>query len=144
MALIPDWSLRTGLEGLNIPWHLAPPCSSSLLDVTWAQCIYCSAVIMAAWLCRSVMQRNVIWLLPCTASTARISSRGVGSTSSDLRTPSAIREKPRTVDDLPHVSLLEMFYRLVFQGFYNRLHELQVWQTERSSVWSVDAQDGNI
>lgn len=116
---------------------MAPPCSTSLLDVTGALCICCSALVMAAWLCMCVMQRNVIWLLPCPISTARICSRGVGSTSSASRTLSAFRDKPRTVDDLPHVSFLELLYRLVFQGFYNRMHELQVRQAPHTALYGL-------
>uniref|UniRef100_A0A7N6FEI4 Cytochrome P450, family 27, subfamily A, polypeptide 7 n=3 Tax=Anabas testudineus TaxID=64144 RepID=A0A7N6FEI4_ANATE len=110
---------------------MAPPCSASLLDVTGAPCICCSALVMAAWLCRSVMQRNGIWLLPCPVSTPRLCSRGVGSASSAPRTLSAFQDNPRTVDDLPHVSFLELLYRLVFQGFYNRMHELQIYEKQR-------------
>ncbi|XP_070770761.1 sterol 26-hydroxylase, mitochondrial [Enoplosus armatus] len=78
---------------------------------------------MAAWLSRSVMCRNGSWLLPWPISVARVCSRGMGSAS-------AFQEKPRTVEDLPQVSVLEMIYRLVFQGYVNRMHELQIYEKQ--------------
>ncbi|XP_077437176.1 sterol 26-hydroxylase, mitochondrial-like isoform X2 [Vanacampus margaritifer] len=57
---------------------------------------------------------------------ARFVSRGWRSASSN---PSAL-EKPRTVKDLPRVSLLELLYRMVFQGFYSRAHELQLYEKQ--------------
>lgn len=102
---------------------MAPP---SLLDLAEAPCICCSILIMAAWLSRSVMQKSSSWLQLCPAALARFCSRGVGSTSSDTGPVSSFKDKPRTVEDLPHVSFSEMFYRMIFQGFYNRVHELQV------------------
>ncbi|XP_077584973.1 sterol 26-hydroxylase, mitochondrial [Stigmatopora nigra] len=38
------------------------------------------------------------------------------------------REKPPTVRDLPNVGVFKFLYRLVFQGFYSRLHELQLYE----------------
>ncbi|XP_068561217.1 sterol 26-hydroxylase, mitochondrial [Cebidichthys violaceus] len=86
---------------------------------------------MAAWLSRSVVGRNGSWLLPCPNAVARVCSRGVGGTSSAPEALSAFQDKPRTVEDLPHVSFLELLYRMVFQGFYNRLHELQIYEKQR-------------
>ncbi|XP_057709467.1 sterol 26-hydroxylase, mitochondrial [Corythoichthys intestinalis] len=40
------------------------------------------------------------------------------------------REKVKTVTDLPHVSVLKLLYRLMFQGFYSRLHELQLYEKQ--------------
>ncbi|XP_061696704.1 sterol 26-hydroxylase, mitochondrial [Syngnathoides biaculeatus] len=57
---------------------------------------------------------------------AQVFSRGFPSTSTNLGS----LEKPRTVKDLPHVSVLELLYRMVFQGFYSRAHELQVYEKE--------------
>lgn len=87
-----------------------------------------SAVIMAARLSRSVMWKNGSWLLQCPTAVARVCSMGVGSSSSAPGTLSAFQGKPRTVEELPHVSFLELMYRIVFQGFYKRMHELQVRQ----------------
>ncbi|XP_037646766.1 sterol 26-hydroxylase, mitochondrial [Sebastes umbrosus] len=86
---------------------------------------------MAAWLSRSVMQRNGSWLLSCPDSVARACSRGVRGPSSAPEALSALQEKPRTVEDLHHVSFLELTYRMLFQGFYNRLHELQIYNKQR-------------
>ncbi|XP_077391956.1 sterol 26-hydroxylase, mitochondrial isoform X2 [Festucalex cinctus] len=57
---------------------------------------------------------------------ARGVSGGSRSTSSN---PSAL-EKPRTAKDLPCVSVLELLYRMVFQGFYSRAHELQLYEKQ--------------
>ncbi|XP_056294166.1 sterol 26-hydroxylase, mitochondrial isoform X2 [Pseudoliparis swirei] len=80
---------------------------------------------MAAWLSRSLMQRNGRWLLTGPTAVARACSGGPGGPSP------AARGEPRTVDDLPRVSFLELLYRMVFQGFYNRLHELQIYEKRR-------------
>ncbi|XP_068428764.1 sterol 26-hydroxylase, mitochondrial [Clinocottus analis] len=81
---------------------------------------------MAARLYRSLMSGNGRWpLLPGPNAVARVCSTGPGGPSS------AFQDKPRTVDDLPHVSFLELLYRMVFQGFYNRLHELQIYDKQR-------------
>ncbi|KAI4805087.1 hypothetical protein KUCAC02_009720 [Chaenocephalus aceratus] len=80
---------------------------------------------MAAWLCRALVQRNGRLLLPYPNSVGRLCSRGVGSSSPAPGALSAFQDKPRTVEDLPNISFFELIYRMVFQGFYNRLHELQ-------------------
>ncbi|XP_061923535.1 sterol 26-hydroxylase, mitochondrial [Entelurus aequoreus] len=54
-------------------------------------------------------------------------SRSASSTPGSLAA-SQESDKPRTVRDLPHVSLLELLYRMVVQGFYSRLHELQLYE----------------
>nr|QQL94744.1 sterol 26-hydroxylase mitochondrial [Lateolabrax maculatus] len=74
------------------------------------------------------MQKSGSWLQLCPTALARFCSRGVGSTSSDTGPVSSFKDKPRTVEDLPHVSFSEMFYRMIFQGFYNRVHELQIYE----------------
>ncbi|XP_029988168.1 cytochrome P450 27C1-like [Sphaeramia orbicularis] len=80
---------------------------------------------MAAWLSRSVMQRNGSWLLSTRpTSVAQIWFRGASGALS------ALQDKPRTVKDLPHVSSWELIYRLVFQGFYKRMHELQLYEKQ--------------
>lgn len=84
---------------------------------------------MAVGLSQTVIQRNGSRLLPCAIAVARVYSRGVGSASFATSAHSASQDKPLTVEDLPRVSFLEMVYRLVFQGFYSRMHELQVPQT---------------
>ncbi|XP_044073940.1 sterol 26-hydroxylase, mitochondrial [Siniperca chuatsi] len=86
---------------------------------------------MAAWLSRSVMRKNGGWLLPCPIAVARVCCRGMESASSPPGTLSAFQDKPRTVEDLPRVSFLELIYRMVFQGFYNRMHELQIYEKQR-------------
>ncbi|XP_069554912.1 sterol 26-hydroxylase, mitochondrial [Brachyistius frenatus] len=85
---------------------------------------------MAAWLSRRVMPRNGSWLLqPCPVS--EVCSRGAGKASSAPVALAALRDKPRKAEDLPHVNFLELLYRLVFQGFYNRMHELQIYDKQR-------------
>eukprot|EP00064_Thunnus_orientalis_P020996 superscaffoldBa00006109_g21150 len=76
------------------------------------------------------MQRNGSRLLSCPMAVAQVCSRGTGSTSPAPGTLSAFHNKPRTVEDLPHTSFSELIYRMVFQGFYNRLHELQIYQKQ--------------
>ncbi|XP_022596494.1 cytochrome P450 27C1 [Seriola dumerili] len=78
---------------------------------------------MAAWLSWSKIQRNGSWRLPCLIAVARVYSRGASSAT-------AFQDKPRGVEDLPHVSPLELIYRMVFQGFYNRIHELQIYEKQ--------------
>ncbi|KAL6101296.1 cyp27a1 [Pungitius sinensis] len=73
---------------------------------------------MAAWLSRSGTRR--FWLSPWPSAAA--CRQGGGGPAS--------REEPRTVEDLPHVSFLEMLYRMLFQGFYKRLHELQIYEKQ--------------
>ncbi|XP_060909872.1 sterol 26-hydroxylase, mitochondrial [Labrus mixtus] len=84
---------------------------------------------MAARLSRSVMWRNGSWLLSNPICRPRVCCRG--STSSGPRSLSNFQDKPRTVEDLPHVSVTELLYRMVFQGFYNHLHELQIHDKQR-------------
>ncbi|KAK2839491.1 hypothetical protein Q5P01_013231 [Channa striata] len=86
---------------------------------------------MAARLSSSFMHRNSTWLLPWPTFTARVCSRGEGSAASAPKNLSTFQDKPRTVDDLPHVSFLELLYRLVVQGFYSRMHELQIFEKQR-------------
>ncbi|KAM9850538.1 sterol 26-hydroxylase, mitochondrial [Aulostomus maculatus] len=66
------------------------------------------------------MQRSGGLLKLCPATVARVRS-----------TSSVFQDKPQTVQDLPHVSFLELLCRMVFQGFYNRSHELQIYEKKR-------------
>ncbi|XP_028249558.1 sterol 26-hydroxylase, mitochondrial [Parambassis ranga] len=83
---------------------------------------------MAVWLSQRVMARNGSWLL---RPIAPIGSRSVVRASSNPGTLSAFQDRPRTVEELPHTSFVELLYRLVFQGFYNRMHELQIYEKQR-------------
>ncbi|XP_029936204.1 cytochrome P450 27C1 [Myripristis murdjan] len=85
---------------------------------------------MAARLAQSAVQRSGRWLLPCPRAAALVWTRGAGGTSSPSVALSVSQDKPRTAEDLPHVSFLELLYRMVFQGYYNRLHELQVYEKQ--------------
>ncbi|XP_058469399.1 sterol 26-hydroxylase, mitochondrial-like [Solea solea] len=82
---------------------------------------------MALGLTRCLVKRNGGWPLPGPAAMARVHSRCPGSTSF----ATVVQHKPRTVKDLPHVSFLEMVYRMVCQGFYKRMHELQIYEKRR-------------
>lgn len=145
MAFGPGWSFRAGLEGLNIMWDLAPPCSASLVGVTGALSICHCGIIMAAWLSRSLKQKNASWLQPCPTAIAQVWFSGMGRASSASGALSVFQDKPRTVEDLPRVTFLEMIYRMVFQGFYNRIHELQVGQAAvHCSAWSLDVTDLHV
>ncbi|XP_037542222.1 sterol 26-hydroxylase, mitochondrial [Nematolebias whitei] len=77
---------------------------------------------MAAWL----SQRGLLW----NGSRLCFVSRGVGRTTSAPEALHAVQDKPRTMEELPRVSFLELLYRVVFQGFYNRLHELQIYEKQ--------------
>ncbi|XP_015232479.1 PREDICTED: sterol 26-hydroxylase, mitochondrial-like [Cyprinodon variegatus] len=84
---------------------------------------------MAAWLSRRALSGKTTWLLSSSpVYKSHVCCRKVGRTSSAPGALSALQDKPRTVEDLPHVSSLEMLYRMVFQGYYNRLHELQLYE----------------
>ncbi|XP_030614932.1 sterol 26-hydroxylase, mitochondrial-like [Archocentrus centrarchus] len=85
---------------------------------------------MAAWLLRRLVTRNDSWLLHCPISQTPVCSRGVSRASPASGALSTMQDKPRTAEDLPRVSFLELLYRLVFQGFYNRLHELQLYEKQ--------------
>ncbi|XP_076603334.1 sterol 26-hydroxylase, mitochondrial [Chaetodon auriga] len=85
---------------------------------------------MAAWLCRSVMWRKGSGLLSCSTAVTRACSRGVGSISSTPGPVSTFQEKPRTLEDLPRVSFSKLIYRMTFQGFHNRMHELQIYEKQ--------------
>nr|XP_020477305.1 sterol 26-hydroxylase, mitochondrial-like [Monopterus albus] len=86
---------------------------------------------MAAWLSQSIVKRKGSLLLRCPIAMVQVCSRGPVSTFPSLGALPVLQDKPRTVKDLPHVSFLELLYRMVFQGFYNRLHELQIYEKQR-------------
>ncbi|XP_017285840.1 sterol 26-hydroxylase, mitochondrial [Kryptolebias marmoratus] len=83
---------------------------------------------MAAWLSQRSLLRSSRWL--CPVSRGRVSIRDVGRTTSAPGALHALQDKPRTAEDLPRVRFLELLYRMVFQGFYNRLHELQIYEKQ--------------
>nr|XP_046259322.1 sterol 26-hydroxylase, mitochondrial isoform X2 [Scatophagus argus] len=84
---------------------------------------------------------SVVWRKRPDA-VARVCSRGVGSVSSPTGSLSTFQDKPRTVEDLPRVSTLELLYRLTFQGFYNRMHELQIYEKQRYGPIFRDGMNG--
>ncbi|KAM4608995.1 sterol 26-hydroxylase, mitochondrial [Polymixia lowei] len=84
---------------------------------------------MAAWLVQSAVQSSRRWLLPPPPAVALMCSREE-QTSSPSVALSGSRDKPRMAEDLPRVTPLEMLYRMVFQGYYNRLHELQIYEKQ--------------
>ncbi|XP_036966196.1 sterol 26-hydroxylase, mitochondrial-like isoform X1 [Acanthopagrus latus] len=73
---------------------------------------------------------NVMWRSSCLLSgrVAAVCSRGAGSVSSASEPLSSLQDKPRTLEDLPRVTLWELLYRMTFQGFHNRMHELQIYE----------------
>ncbi|XP_004559199.3 sterol 26-hydroxylase, mitochondrial [Maylandia zebra] len=103
---------------------------ASLLHAIGALCIFYSPLIMAAWLSSRLVKRKCSSLLPCPISLAPVCSRGVARVSPASGALSTIQKKPRTVEDLPHVSFLEFLCRVVFQGFYKRMHELQIYEKQ--------------
>uniref|UniRef100_A0A3Q2QM96 Cytochrome P450, family 27, subfamily A, polypeptide 1.1 n=1 Tax=Fundulus heteroclitus TaxID=8078 RepID=A0A3Q2QM96_FUNHE len=79
---------------------------------------------MAAWLSRRALSGSRLLLLRFSISEGHVCSRGVA------RTSCLLQDKLRTVEDLPRVSALEMLYRILFQGYYHCLHELQVYEKQ--------------
>ncbi|MEQ2234573.1 hypothetical protein ILYODFUR_032960 [Ilyodon furcidens] len=81
---------------------------------------------MAAWLSRKALSGKSTWLLPSShIFKSHVYCREVGRTSSAPGALSSLQDKPQTVEDLHRVTFLETLYRLVFQGYYNREHDLQ-------------------
>uniref|UniRef100_A0A674PJU0 Cytochrome P450, family 27, subfamily A, polypeptide 1, gene 3 n=2 Tax=Takifugu rubripes TaxID=31033 RepID=A0A674PJU0_TAKRU len=80
-------------------------------------------------LCK-LMWKKGSWLLRPLAW-ARSCSGGAGRVSTVPASPPNLRFKPRTVEDLPRVSLWELLYRLTFQGFHSHMHELQILEKGR-------------
>ncbi|KAM9448019.1 sterol 26-hydroxylase, mitochondrial-like isoform 1-T1 [Salvelinus alpinus] len=86
---------------------------------------------MAVHLAQSAMQRSGRWLLLCPTAPALVCTRWVGGTRSPSNTlPSTSQGKIRTADDLPRIKTRDMFYRMFVKGYYNRLHELQVYEKQ--------------
>ena len=87
---------------------------------------------MAACMMRSSAVRTAgpgHWLRPRPGTAALVSRRAEGGpppSSSMALKASGGGDKLRTIQDLPKVGLWEIIYRMGFQGYYNRLHELQV------------------
>ncbi|KAJ3592410.1 hypothetical protein NHX12_007537 [Muraenolepis orangiensis] len=88
---------------------------------------------MAACLVRSTVFRSTSpsrWS-PYPSSAVLVSHRDAGGPPSSSMALSGPRgDKLRTIDDLPKVGLLETMYRMVFQGYYNRLHDLQIYEKQ--------------
>lgn len=124
--------LLLGLKELTFfeTWSL-PTHTPSFSGVTGVMCYFAippAGPVMATWLTHRAVQSSGRWLLPCPAASALLLSRGTGGTPSPSVALPSSRDKVRTAEDLPRVTMLEMLYRMVFQGYYNRLHELQVQQ----------------
>lgn len=119
-------------EGLTLSETWPLPAQLLSLNITEALCIYQPVLVMAARSSGNVMWRGSC-LLP--GRVAAVCSRGAGSVSSASEPLSSLQDKPRTLEDLPRVTLWELLYRMTFQGFHNRMHELQVWGRETHG-WS--------
>ncbi|CAL8266186.1 unnamed protein product [Lota lota] len=89
---------------------------------------------MAVCMVRSTALRRAFsghWLRPRPSTGALVPCRAVGGPpSSSIALPVSGGGKLRTIQDLPKVGLWEMMYRIVFQGYYNRLHDLQIYEKE--------------
>ncbi|KAM4731328.1 sterol 26-hydroxylase, mitochondrial-like [Anableps anableps] len=80
---------------------------------------------MAAWLSRRPQSGSSSWrrlLRPVCED--HVCSAGV------RRTCSALQGKLRTAEELPRVSALEMLCRVLFQGYFSSLHELQLYEKQ--------------
>ncbi|XP_058248817.1 sterol 26-hydroxylase, mitochondrial-like [Hemibagrus wyckioides] len=75
-------------------------------------------------LCRTETKAIHVFLHPITASLGIQRSAGGNSTAS---VPSG---SIRTEADLPEVTFPTMLYRLVIQGYYNHMHELQLYEKQ--------------
>ncbi|XP_072301407.1 sterol 26-hydroxylase, mitochondrial isoform X3 [Eucyclogobius newberryi] len=60
------------------------------------------------------------------AQTAHASGSATAQTGAKTGAKTALR----TVKDLPHVGFFKLFYRLLVKGFYNRMHELQLYEKD--------------
>ncbi|MEQ2295896.1 hypothetical protein AMECASPLE_019305 [Ameca splendens] len=86
---------------------------------------------MAAWLSRRALSGKSTRLLPSShIFKSHVYCREVGRTSSASGALSSQQDKPQTVEDLHRVTFLEMLYRLLFQGYYNRAHDLQLYEKQ--------------
>lgn len=113
-------SIKVELEGLNFDgktWLLPTqekPYTFANLPSSWLH-VYVR-----------VMWKRGSWLLSGPKAVTRVCSRRMERGSSAPGPSSTFQVKPRTLEDLPHISVWELIYRLTFQGFHNRTHELQV------------------
>ncbi|XP_038127200.1 sterol 26-hydroxylase, mitochondrial-like [Cyprinodon tularosa] len=62
------------------------------------------------------------WLQLCRIFKGNVCFRGLG------RASSLQQDKLRTVEDLPRVSPLEMLFKILFQGYFHRMQELQIYE----------------
>ncbi|XP_021434912.1 sterol 26-hydroxylase, mitochondrial isoform X1 [Oncorhynchus mykiss] len=86
---------------------------------------------MVVCLAQSMVQRSGRWLLPFPTALSLVYTRAAGGTPSpSVAQPSTSQDKIRTEDDLPRIKTREMLYRLYVQGYYKRLHELQVYEKQ--------------
>ncbi|XP_014840028.1 PREDICTED: sterol 26-hydroxylase, mitochondrial-like isoform X3 [Poecilia mexicana] len=79
---------------------------------------------MAAWLLSRALSGRSGSLLPWSQVCCRERCRTAPSALP------ALQDKPRAASDLPRVSVWEMLYRMLVQGYYNRLHELQLYEKQ--------------
>ncbi|KAL0964032.1 hypothetical protein UPYG_G00317360 [Umbra pygmaea] len=88
---------------------------------------------MAFRLAQNAVQRSSHCLLVGlnAPALAMVRTRRAGGTlSSSLTQPSTSQGKIRTSDDLPRIKTREMLYRMFIKGYYNRLHELQLYEKQ--------------
>ncbi|XP_075886827.1 sterol 26-hydroxylase, mitochondrial-like [Nelusetta ayraudi] len=85
---------------------------------------------MAALLCRSAGGTRGVLLKLRTATAAAASVR-VYTNRLESVPSSVLQQACQKGKDPPRVSPLELMYRLTFQGFYSRMHELQIFEKKR-------------
>lgn len=83
---------------------------------------------MAALLCRSAAATGAALLKPRPTAAAAAAVR-VYSSRLESAPSSVVQQTSQKGKAPPRVSPLELLYRLTFQGFYSRMHELQVGPT---------------
>uniref|UniRef100_A0A8C6WM66 Cytochrome P450, family 27, subfamily A, polypeptide 7 n=1 Tax=Neogobius melanostomus TaxID=47308 RepID=A0A8C6WM66_9GOBI len=69
--------------------------------------------------------RSLLLLRPTSLVQAAL---GSGSVSAPVQERAGAKEGLRTVKDLPKVGFLKLVYRLLVHGYYNRMHELQLYE----------------
>ncbi|XP_060732792.1 sterol 26-hydroxylase, mitochondrial-like isoform X2 [Tachysurus vachellii] len=75
-------------------------------------------------LCKTETKGVFVFLRPITSSLG-IQRRAGGNSSASVRS-----ESIKTEADLPEVTLPTILYRLIIQGYYNRMHELQLYEKQ--------------
>lgn len=91
-----------------------------------------STTIMAEHLAlHSVRTMAVRMLLRPTTASLNIRRMAGGNATASV-SPGHLRTKA----DLSELSLSTIMYRMIFQGFYNRMHELQVQYAQQSGLFS--------